>query len=742
MATTIEIYRLEFQEDTAAIDRAQGKIYEFANTYQAMKTKVAVAAPLGIWDFGDGKTAKVIDSAAGTTKAIKDVGEAAAKAGEQARGGGRGVLQLAQFMDDAKQFSFGLDQGMRAVGNNIPGLLMGFGASAGLAGTVALVGTVAAVTIPKLLAFADSIDPSMFEKSGAAIDKLTHRIETLKNYTYLTAVEMHELHQAQEALAASHAADERAKTPTASQSGSAAGARASLQGIGTSQAHVEGIVEGFVKDAVLSAFERAMRARAHDPNETKITTQPKATAAIKAFENAPVGKGGLQDQVNRLLKQVYEGDATAIKRLEEFLKATGRFEIDKEGTVKSGGRTIDSLSKLLKADPARREAKQFEDEELDRLSEEAQKREDDAKKVSAKVLPQLAERMLGGMSEDKVKTYLEGELKRAFPRIDFGDKDVEAILRHAKDSLHEQMDTLRASEGMNDDEAKAKIIKELQLRRDAERVRKLLKRTTQALEDGQAEGFKRAYAEDLANGVSPEQAEQKLKLRVEAAIRSTFPKLESFPAHFRELVKDFTDKVREGFDRSVAHLMDAEKLTRDQAMRRVRQLEAAQQQSARERLVADEFGQAAGAVNAGVRRLFPNVSKLTPQQRAQAGQAMQQDLAGAGLSPENQGKVAQVFNNPKQIRQAPAILNELMHAGLDAKQALENLPRVFEIMKNDHVSVYGALNHLNYQLIRNQQQQANLLARTRNETLQALNAANQVGNFLREVGRSNMPRGN
>lgn len=71
------------------------------------------------------------------TAAMKDATQAT-------RGGGQGMLQLAHFADDAQY-------GIRGVLNNIPGLVMGLGAGAGLAGVISLV-VLAAAKLGPLLA--------------------------------------------------------------------------------------------------------------------------------------------------------------------------------------------------------------------------------------------------------------------------------------------------------------------------------------------------------------------------------------------------------------------------------------------------------------------------------------------------------------------------------------------------------------------------------------------------------------
>ncbi len=60
-----------------------------------------------------------------------------------ARGTGQGMLQVAQFADD-------MQYGLRGVMNNIPGLLMGLGAGAGLAGVLSLAALAGAQLLPVL----------------------------------------------------------------------------------------------------------------------------------------------------------------------------------------------------------------------------------------------------------------------------------------------------------------------------------------------------------------------------------------------------------------------------------------------------------------------------------------------------------------------------------------------------------------------------------------------------------------
>lgn len=80
---------------------------------------------------------RVAETSRKTTIALRESAQAT-------RGSGQGFLQLAQFADDAQY-------GIKGVLNNIPGLVMGFGAGAGLAGAISLA-VLAAAKLGPLLA--------------------------------------------------------------------------------------------------------------------------------------------------------------------------------------------------------------------------------------------------------------------------------------------------------------------------------------------------------------------------------------------------------------------------------------------------------------------------------------------------------------------------------------------------------------------------------------------------------------
>lgn len=102
----------------------------------------------------------------------------------QARSGGLGLTALAQAADDVQY-------GFTAIVNNIPGLAMGLGAGAGLAGSAGL----AAVAINQLIKHWDDLMASFKTGSGSVLPALSERLEDMK-------AQLHELDAKAEELRA------------------------------------------------------------------------------------------------------------------------------------------------------------------------------------------------------------------------------------------------------------------------------------------------------------------------------------------------------------------------------------------------------------------------------------------------------------------------------------------------------------------------------------------------------------
>lgn len=143
------------------------------------------------------KVGQLIDAQRQLDAAMKQLGGGTAASG-------RGLLQLGYLADDAKQFFTGPDglvQGMRAVGNNIPGLVMSLGGTAGLAGGIALVSTAAAIAVPALVKLVTSLTTSDVNRFNSELTQTAARIEELKDADLTIAVNTFELDVAQAKLA-------------------------------------------------------------------------------------------------------------------------------------------------------------------------------------------------------------------------------------------------------------------------------------------------------------------------------------------------------------------------------------------------------------------------------------------------------------------------------------------------------------------------------------------------------------
>lgn len=106
---------------------------------------------------------------------------------------GTGVLQVGYILDDAQQFSYSFAAGMRAIGNNIPGLLIGLGLGPGLAGVISIVGTAVAVAAPAISKFINSFNTSEIERFGSALEQVEADVKALTEAKLTIAVDTFQL---------------------------------------------------------------------------------------------------------------------------------------------------------------------------------------------------------------------------------------------------------------------------------------------------------------------------------------------------------------------------------------------------------------------------------------------------------------------------------------------------------------------------------------------------------------------
>lgn len=122
--------------------------------------------------------------------------------GKSSGGAGRGLLQFAYILDDAKQFQFGFANGLRAIGNNIPGLLAGLGLGTGVAGVVSIAGSAIALALPLIQGLIESFkSPPEVDKFKSAIDQLKDSIKGLEDKPTKLAIDTFELDAARKKLA-------------------------------------------------------------------------------------------------------------------------------------------------------------------------------------------------------------------------------------------------------------------------------------------------------------------------------------------------------------------------------------------------------------------------------------------------------------------------------------------------------------------------------------------------------------
>lgn len=182
----------ELVEVAAGADHAAGQVYELTTaTYELAKAETTAAAAIN--SAGDATTAAAAKSSAAAGRA----GSAHAAAAGRTRNFGFAFLELSRAAEDAQY-------GIAGVLNNIPGIVMALGGSAGLIAAISL----ASVAIAQLVKHWDAISAAF---GSGKVRTAAQEMEELRKKTSLTADEAERLGRA-DAIAGKVKENRAAKT--------------------------------------------------------------------------------------------------------------------------------------------------------------------------------------------------------------------------------------------------------------------------------------------------------------------------------------------------------------------------------------------------------------------------------------------------------------------------------------------------------------------------------------------------
>ena len=97
------------------------------------------------------------------------------------RGLGSGGMQLSYVMQDLVAQNGDLLRGFMAIQNNMPGLIMSFGGSMGLASVISMVSLAISLALPVVIKWLDSLSPKALDPFLDALGVLNEQLETLKH---------------------------------------------------------------------------------------------------------------------------------------------------------------------------------------------------------------------------------------------------------------------------------------------------------------------------------------------------------------------------------------------------------------------------------------------------------------------------------------------------------------------------------------------------------------------------------
>lgn len=481
--------RLEQQEATLArLIATQGKAAAAGNDFSSAITSSAERV-VTLKRVLDQTQASVSQLKLGSTKTDID------EVGKSSGGAGRGILQFGQTLDDAKQFSFGFSQGMRAIGNNIPGLVLGLGGTAGLAGAISIVGSLLGILGPKIEEFIKSFSTEQTDQFKSSIDQLKESIKALEEKPTKLAVDTFELDVAKQKLAelqkAQKAFEEAGQSRSRVQRESGQEVKALLEEAPGGEKALRDRLQSQLRrqseadpgSLIGQAKAEAQAAQAELQKEVEIqaaspyteggeaTVQLLRARVAKANENLQKAFGKTQEttslEVGTLLGGAKEGDAGQQQRLVGLIRSLPGQDVgtakDRTDTLANLAANITGASPEAFAQVEEEDRAEAEFQEGNKRAKEArvarEKREKAARDEARKAADERAKALAGGALGTRAlsgETVSTGDVREALEGAGFEGvtpEEVEATSTSLAEQLDKERQERALAEGIGPEEA-------------------------------------------------------------------------------------------------------------------------------------------------------------------------------------------------------------------------------------------------------------------------------------------------
>ncbi len=186
-----------------AAQKAKVNTVDVANTYNsvftsAQKVGPALAAVNAQYDrIGSTPLGRELGN---VSSGFGRVTTAAGKTVATTKSFGPGLQQVAYAMQDFTSAGGDLTRGLFNIQNNIPGIITGFGVSAGIAGAVSIATLAFGLALPKIKAFLASLDKTGVKDFHGQLEILETRIKELDAKPHKITVDMRELNTAKQVV--------------------------------------------------------------------------------------------------------------------------------------------------------------------------------------------------------------------------------------------------------------------------------------------------------------------------------------------------------------------------------------------------------------------------------------------------------------------------------------------------------------------------------------------------------------